>query len=382
MPTLTKLPCEIVVAVLKELDFKSLATARLVCRYINSSFKQCRGIEAAILRHHITPALLPYAAVIMEMSLLPKPCPYNQARDLLDTHYNNPDQLVDRMGTMPWSTLQETIEMYDVIHEFSNAFAKRAWSRINRGYPDTAPADWVLSPDEHFRFCRAFYRVELFYNLFHCGRSPAATPAFRDAVMGRFFPGHSPWENEQLGCVAVFLEESFADRSLQIALENLRYDGDIYNYVDAYRGSDYMQRWLSRGIKFLHKLVNSSRFDAENIMSGDGFVRRSVNFALVLREVFRHNHDTTALRDCSEEALQSLIPDHINEDTDKGPHEAWRLAHIEFPRISWIMKKENHWLRCRAYVLWDEDRMQNNDLFEMCTRRHPKPRLPPVLQQL
>jgi hypothetical protein len=62
----------------------------------------------------------------------------------------------------------------------------------------------ALSPTEYFRFCCAFYRVELFCTLFRSG-------AFEDDMNPWFFSRHAPWGNEQLGCVYEQLEARFAE---------------------------------------------------------------------------------------------------------------------------------------------------------------------------
>jgi hypothetical protein len=84
----------------------------------------------------------------------------------------------------------------------ATGFAACAMKRISpRGGSSkaTSTTSVPLSPAEHFRFCRAFYRVELYYTLFRWRGGLA------DDVNRWFFSRHPPWENEQLACVYKYL---------------------------------------------------------------------------------------------------------------------------------------------------------------------------------
>lgn len=63
----------------------------------------------------------------------------------------------------------------------------------------------------------------------------------------------------------------------------------------------------------------------------------------------------------SEEELYSIAPRHTGqpEDTDRGPFEAWRNTNGHLKVESSVMVSDNTWLRERAYVLWDEDRVRS-----------------------
>jgi hypothetical protein len=91
---------------------------------------------------------------------------------------------------------------HDAIHALATDFAASAWTRISSS--PSAPKSMALSPTEYFRFCCAFYRVELFCTLFRSG-------AFEDDMNPWFFSRHAPWGNEQLGCVYEQLEARFAE---------------------------------------------------------------------------------------------------------------------------------------------------------------------------
>lgn len=205
MPSITQLPCEMVAEILGKLDhLRFLLPALLACRHFYTSFKESHGVEASILRHQITPALLPYAVALAEASRLPRPLAASSVVALLDDLYNRPARLAAQLPTIPRALVQKLGRTHDAIHALATGFATSALDCIS---PPSVPAgtstEAALSPLEYFRFCRAFYRVELFYTFFRGG-------SFESDMNPWFFSRHPPWENEQLGCIYEYLESRFA----------------------------------------------------------------------------------------------------------------------------------------------------------------------------
>jgi len=69
---------------------------------------------------------------------------------------------------MPKMNLQNMRRMQDIIHTLASDLAARSWALLS---PQTVEGP-VLSPEEYFRFCRAFYRVELFFYAVRGDESP------------------------------------------------------------------------------------------------------------------------------------------------------------------------------------------------------------------
>jgi hypothetical protein len=198
MPAISDLPCEIVGAILKSLDhLRFLPPALLTCRHFYASFKETHGVEASIVRHQIPPALLPFAVAVAEASRLPHLLVASSVISLLDEPYTQPAHLAARVSTLPASFVRKMGRTHDVIHAFTTDYASSAWHLIS---PGTSAID--LSPTEYFRFCHAFYRIELIYTL-QRRVPPAETHPW-------LFSKHAPWENEQLGCAYEYLETTFA----------------------------------------------------------------------------------------------------------------------------------------------------------------------------
>lgn len=223
MVLITDLPCELVASILGSLDdIRSLSSALLASRHIYDSFKAIPGIEASIIQRQVTPNLVPYAVAVLEASHLPRSrhlitgvvSADRKAVDrLLDELNDQPAELSARLSSMPRSQLRRISDMHDLIHALSLSFADEAWGRICGGSSDEAVTGVVLSADEYSRFCRSFYRAELFYSLFRFdgGNADIINPlGFEEIMSLKFFGPSPPWENEQLCCVNEFLESKFS----------------------------------------------------------------------------------------------------------------------------------------------------------------------------
>lgn len=214
MTLITDIPCELIASILRNLDdLRSLTPVLLSCRHIYSSYKQSPNIAAAILRQKVTPALLPYAVAASEAYSLPRPRDGDTIQGLLDALYQEPLSLANRVTSLPMTTLMGMSRTHDMILALTTDFANDAWNRLRQA-DDSLPLTVSLSTTEQFRFCRSFYRIQIFYGLF-TGRSSNPNTIFEESVNSWFFPKHPLWENEQLGCIHDFLEARLAKGETQ-----------------------------------------------------------------------------------------------------------------------------------------------------------------------
>lgn len=124
---------------------------------------------------------------------------------------------------------------------------------------------------------------------------------------------------------------------------------------------------MSRGVDFVYNLTIAGSFDAKRNMLSSITGVVSLNLPDALYEVLTETDDRT-LEEQTEEELHSIAPRHDGQpedDTDRAPYEAWRNAHTDSTLEASLMFAGDTWLRERAYVFWDRDRMhkQFNDSF-------------------
>ncbi|KAK4465897.1 hypothetical protein QBC42DRAFT_283058 [Cladorrhinum samala] len=356
MPSITELPCEIVAAILENLDhLRFLAPAALACRHFYTSFKESHGVEVSILRRQITPDVLPYSVALMEAARLPRPLTASAVRTLLDNLYNQPAGVAARLPKFPKALIKKMGRTHDAIHTLARSFARSALRGIS---PQSASSTSInLSPSEYFRFCSAFYRAEMFYKLFQ-------GPAFEDNMHAAlFFSRHPPWENEQLGCIYEYLEAKFAAASFDVVAHDVLFGELSIDYLRTAEAEDneWRQTWLSHGIEFVYELSIARCYDAKRRMLESALdlddVR--VNLPEELRALYA-GFDTRTIGQHSEEELHSIAPrprDRPKGSMDPGPYQSWRNANSDSTLEESVMFNDKAWLRERAYVFWDRDRM-------------------------
>jgi hypothetical protein len=178
------------------------APAVFECRRFFMSPKNTQHTDAPrpVIRPQITPTLLPYAIALVEATRLPRPLVGSSVAALLDALYSRPDRLAAHHSVrqLPNDRVRQINSAYEMMDTMTADFAACALKRISPSGRAMSTRTPLLSPAEHFRFCRAFYRVELFHTLFGGGR-------FADEVNCWFLSRHAPWENEQLACVYSYL---------------------------------------------------------------------------------------------------------------------------------------------------------------------------------
>lgn len=231
MSVITKLPCEIVNAALLHVgSLQNLSSALLSCRHVHTSFQENPHLAVDILRKQIAPELLPYAVAVMEAShLAPRTAPTIHAlldrlnRSVRKEPRKSVEPATNLLDKVPFARLAQMSQTHDIVHGFVTAFSTRAWERLSQSAsPGVKPEEdreptrknspLSLSLGEHFRFCRAFYRLELYTRLFlqPVDDSPEDGDRGEAADGASFLRAFPAWENEAIGCVQEFVELEFA----------------------------------------------------------------------------------------------------------------------------------------------------------------------------
>ncbi|KAF5485986.1 hypothetical protein CGCF413_v014070 [Colletotrichum fructicola] len=375
MTLITDIPCELIAAILRSLDdLRSLTPALLSCRHIYSSYKQSPNIAAAILRQKVTPALLPCAVAASEAYSLPRPRDGDTIQGLLDALYQEPLSLANRVTSLPMTTLMGMSRTHDMILALTTEFANDAWDRLRQA-DDSLPLTASLSTTEQFRFCRSFYRIEIFYGLF-TGRSSNPNTIFEESVNSWFFSKHPLWENEQLGCIHDFLEARLAKASIDVLAHDVNFGEFSVDYLTGGEENIYRQMWLSKGIGFIHQLINEEFYDGKRDMLTEHPNIGVANFPGALTNVLGAYQGANAFVGREEELLYENVSRVTAEDSDQGPFNSWNAAHEGAPLCAGLMLHEHELLRDCAYVLWDWDRVEKHHLlkaFENLSDARPSP---------
>ncbi|KAI1118976.1 hypothetical protein F5Y14DRAFT_186291 [Nemania sp. NC0429] len=417
MPVITDLPCELIALILRNLDhLRFLPPALVACRYFYTSFKQYRDIEAAILCRHITPALVPHSIAALEVYALPYPYDKGSVRDLLRGVHYFPSRLVARLPTMPRDRLRTLARTHDVVHGLATDFAASALASVARNpgsdlSSSSNSSDISLSPTEYYRFCRAFYRLDLFYRLCRddfWGDVPDA----RDVLDTQIYIGcwilsmYSPWEIEQIISVHEFLTKRLSEtgrdafaRHRGIEISELRTNPWAHQVERQW--NELVQ---SQGVYFVNRALTAKSFlDLRSLDSAFNCHTSLPRFleSRKLEEVLRNDEDAApndedaapndedaapndedaapndedaapnedaasddedAARHIPEGLLLRLAHYYENDDAGNGPFQAW--YHAGYPRVlpgSNLMSVNIGPRRC-AYVFWDWERIEIDNL--------------------
>ncbi|KAF2489262.1 hypothetical protein BU16DRAFT_598145 [Lophium mytilinum] len=365
MSPITDLPCELVASILRNLDnFSSLLPSLLACRHFYSSFTENPRIQSEVLQRQVTPALLPYSIALMEASRLPRPRTAASIHTLLDTLYKDPAQLIARLQTMPLPMVLRMGCTHNVIHDLAAEFATDAWGLLLQG-DSRVSGDLSLSSKEEFRFHRAFYRVELFFQLFRDYQGGEAG-LLEAREFQQFLSRHPPWENEQLGCVHDFLEKRLSEASLDVVAHDIEFGEYEIDYLE-FGGENYWkQLWMSQGVHFIYQLLNEDSYEAKKALLKSAFSSKPIYLHDALSSPAGDtDYDHVILEDYDHVQIEALAPRRDDQDTDKGPFSAWFSDYRSLPRDAWVMFSDKAGLRERAYVLWDSDRIKRFNLMNV-----------------
>lgn len=213
-PCLVKyLPLHILIEILTWLDtFADIRPAIVSHRIFWEAFKiGTHTIARSIVARQVPPNILPFAAAVIE-SKRTNPENHTAVENVLlrlkariHGHSFNHGAFFSRLTLPECASLSRDLAAteilkHDCIRESLPAFT----SMFQMEHREE------ISEQEHFRLNRAFLRYQLMCNLF-CVANRAGKPLRGQEIYQRFFSTFSPWVNEQLMCVYVYLERKITD---------------------------------------------------------------------------------------------------------------------------------------------------------------------------
>ncbi|OIW26643.1 hypothetical protein CONLIGDRAFT_707031 [Coniochaeta ligniaria NRRL 30616] len=375
MAVFTDLPLEVVAEVLKNLDsLESLSQIVLTCRHIYSAVKEIPAVVAATIRNEIPHALLPYAVAVQQAQDLVIPREY-----ILHNLYERPAFLAAHLTRQPMSKVRMLLQTYKIIQKRATELATISWARVSRFLPPHPPA-LFLSPTENVRFCRAFYRVELWHAVFDY--DPQAANYWAEDNEW-YFSRFRPWELEQFRIVYRFLGQRLTEgwnrrtykactpvnlltsiASCEVLTHDVEcgYKGISCDDGDLLEKYQWKHQYLSKGIMFHDRMMKAISYDARrDLISSTWRDGSCVSLAQAAHWAAYNFPQRHLIHSMSEEELLSLLPRSLDDDTDGGSKLAWRLAMRYFSFGSQSRLGLFEWLWMVAYVFWDRDRVERHD---------------------
>lgn len=241
---LLSLPVELLQLIFSNLPSrKDIKVLALTSKALYLAFVDAEKLIAhQVLRNEIPPDNLPEAIAVLRSLQLRRSPDFSPAaiEPLLDKHFLN--RAVSLSELTPADILQLS-GLQNLVNTFTELFVSEAATHAPDGSAELrAPSDAELA-----RIHRAFYRYELYSNLFKSDKSDEMIMQLgrqRDVFFSRF----SPWENEQLASIYDFLARTvipiFADvaqHDVYWGFAHVEWDDDIE--------SPYIQYAVSLGLR-------------------------------------------------------------------------------------------------------------------------------------
>ncbi|KAJ0343008.1 hypothetical protein COL154_011427 [Colletotrichum chrysophilum] len=251
-------------------------------------------------------------------------------------------------------------DLHNIIHSMALDYANEAWDFIqttNMRVP--SPGTLQLSQNEYLRFCRAFYRVEIFHSV----ERPGPVGPFRPRAWneGEIYLDPLPsCDREQIGCVLEYQERLFLNSVREVLAHDVAMGHIGVNYVRP-QYDNVIQNWLAQGLRFLVKITSDLSYDEKkNLLYskyGPGdliHLWKSLDMSRTWLDTDRQPADDPWVHN-EDGSLVHLDKDAVDAmDLDLGPREAFARS-IAGPTP--IEDLGYYGSRDRAYVLWDMDRL-------------------------
>ncbi len=376
-----KFPVELRQGLLAALsDVSSLRSAVLSCSSLYHAFLGAEElITTQVVENQLGSDVLPEAVAALKSSRL-QPWTRQGVVDFVDHHLHS------RMSPLDSWTLSEALplgNLHSSVERFASEFIAEMLNVSSEFAYIDAPPGWPVSRQEMNRVQRAFYRFEVYCNLF---RNPRVFEA--SEIGDLFFFKWSHWENEQLACVHDYLFRAVCpgmnvpdpcrDSELTPIAFNDLAEHDILwgelsvNAIDVIEyGDDFdspaIQHLLSRGLVCLRQIVDADSYEARHRLLYRPYPDSNWDFLYeaLMSEAHRSNDDLY-LSDYTQEDEAKLARDHAPfvHDPDNGPADAWRWAHQDETRCGFVYSTYQTALRARGYCMWDRARLDEWSVFQ------------------
>ncbi|KAL5365793.1 hypothetical protein BJX96DRAFT_159767 [Aspergillus floccosus] len=277
-------------------------------------------------------------------------------------------------------------DLYHVIEFFSSDFLSAAQSIKTTG--------WSRPPSslEWCRIVRSFYRFQIHRHLFRKrdrrhGKNNKPSPDFSWREQWEIWYSDYPvWELEQLACVSEYLFRKIAIPFNEIAAHDVVWGsrGIVFGYNEAWEfdyGATHITALLSEGLPFLAEVITADSYEERYRLLTPKATRIAIFLPSDVQDIFHSDIDErVSLKDYTAEQLKSLEGSK-RSDTDPGPAEAWRHAHLELNWPAFVCSYEVHDLQRWGYVMWDYARLVEMGFFDSSVVLSDLPEGPDVARE-
>ena len=371
------LPSELVQHILDLLpDVKSLLSTILTCSSVYNAFTGDEvQITSQVVKNRMDVEVLPEAVAAVNSSHL-APWTLEPMQKFVN------DQLLSRQTPQSSWTLSDALFLESLhchVEYFALDFASQALAKLSVPGDANAMLASPLTPDELHRTQRAFYRFEIYCNLFKA-RKPQVFDIHEHR--GVFFSNFSPWENEQLGCIHDYLFNVvalgmhhvtfFPVLTLTESAFNEITDHDVAwgasGIEDAFDlDLQYVQHILSLGLAYLHAVATAETYEERYGLLSDSFPKGKINeFLHEGLNLANEPGGGVELSEYDQNDEEDFSRHHAPfvHESDPGPATAWRWAHQHETRATFVYADSQSFLRERGYVLWDLSRLEAWPVFQ------------------
>lgn len=219
MVKLTELPCEIITDILEQGSVRDIFAAVRTCRRIRDCFKQRPSLASQVILRQIPEELLQYAVQAIYADHLP----IRRTEAMVVTIINRlcPAFIPTAVSLIRRMALEHLLvieSLHNIVHSMALDYANEAWDFMqttNMRVP--RPGTLQLSRNEYLRFCRAFYRVEIYHSINrHKIVGPRRKRAWNEDE--DFLAPLPSYDREQMGCVLEYQERLFLDSELPLIM--------------------------------------------------------------------------------------------------------------------------------------------------------------------
>lgn len=336
--SLEEFPTEIWLTIFRAIsDVPTLRALALTNSALHKIFiKNTPSIFLAAVSNHIPAAILPEAIAAWSSSKI-KPWSKLRVRAFLQEYHANREAQLSQ----PWkpSETQEIIKLSQHCRFFSSEFSAAVLSTnpiSGSSTPSLPPSRLELN-----RIERAFYRFELYCNLFR-KQFPSQQSGQRfheNEKREMYFEHYAAWENEQLACVYEYLLRRISIPFNDLISHDRKWGKcNVGMCHDYYAPGQCRKKYiLSSGLSFLQTLVSAQTYEER---------RQLLNPYQVHDDEFLYETLNTFRSESMPPQELKSADKPFFQDNDTGPEETWRCVH-------------RHWHRCRQHRLYFDTRMKH-----------------------